>query len=316
VDELWQRYRTFWTPLLIGVGVFLVGLVAVFVTSEDPETAANRVRVEEGNLRRLFESPRKSAAGANAEALQDRVLAWGRRVDQASLEDGTAYAVDAALQAALLRGVAPDVLARAVAGGDAGALARFDDDPVAAARALESYRTMRDDRLGLLRTGDPNVGFSRLLNDVWSELSLRANRADVDLRTAMLGFDTVKSVTRASLAQRLLNLALVAEVVDLGIRSGLQSVDEVRFETRANPEGPDVFIKEWPVSIAVEGDMGALRPILDRITDPRRPLALTKAQLTQPRRGSPLEGRVRLEFTASSVVARPAASLELDKEEQ
>ena len=35
MDELWQRYRTFWTPVLIGVGVFLaawaLGGIVAFV---------------------------------------------------------------------------------------------------------------------------------------------------------------------------------------------------------------------------------------------------------------------------------------------
>ena len=32
MDELWQRYRTFWTPVLIGLGVFLIGVIAVLGT--------------------------------------------------------------------------------------------------------------------------------------------------------------------------------------------------------------------------------------------------------------------------------------------
>ena len=38
MDELWQRYRGFWTPVLIGLGVFLVGLIAVHILTEDPES--------------------------------------------------------------------------------------------------------------------------------------------------------------------------------------------------------------------------------------------------------------------------------------
>ena len=43
MDELWQRYRTFWTPVLIGLGVFLVGVIAVHVISDDPDKAKARM---------------------------------------------------------------------------------------------------------------------------------------------------------------------------------------------------------------------------------------------------------------------------------
>ena len=33
MDELWQRYRAFWTPVLWGVGVFLAGLIVVSTTN-------------------------------------------------------------------------------------------------------------------------------------------------------------------------------------------------------------------------------------------------------------------------------------------
>ena len=37
MDELWQRYRGFWTPVLWGVGVFLAGLMVVHMLTEDPD---------------------------------------------------------------------------------------------------------------------------------------------------------------------------------------------------------------------------------------------------------------------------------------
>ena len=43
MDELWQRYRSFWTPVLIGLGVFLVGLIVVHVVSDDPEAANSKL---------------------------------------------------------------------------------------------------------------------------------------------------------------------------------------------------------------------------------------------------------------------------------
>ena len=37
MDELWQRYKGFWTPVLWGVGVFLVGLIVVHMMTGDPD---------------------------------------------------------------------------------------------------------------------------------------------------------------------------------------------------------------------------------------------------------------------------------------
>jgi hypothetical protein len=236
-------------------------------------------------------------------------------LDQAGGEDPLEVAVSNALQAALLRGSTPDELRAAIA-GDSETLVAFAGDAVAAGRALAQYEQIRIDRLTLLRTGDPNVGFSRLLNDVWSELRVRANRRDVDITADVLGFATVKSVSRATLTQRLLNLALVSRVVDIGIRSGLSSIDEIRFENRANPEGPDVFLREWPVTISVKGDMASLRPILDFLTDPDDPVPLLNATLSQPRRGTPLEGQVQLTVTATSTLVRADATLDLAAEEE
>jgi hypothetical protein len=150
---------------------------------------------------------------------------------------------------------------------------------------------------------------------VWSELRVRANRADVDLRTDVLGFANIKSVNRASLTPRLLNLALVAEVVDLGIRSGLSVINEIHFENWSTAETSDAFHREWKVTFDVIGDMAAVRPIIDLLTDPTRPTPITQALLTQPPRGSPLDGLVRLDITAASTLVRPTAAIDLDTEE-
>jgi hypothetical protein len=316
VDELWQRYRSFWVPVLIGVGVFLVGLIVVHMLSDDPEGLRSSLKARADALSRKVAPEPKQIRDVqdNASAARERVLQWARKIDQAGLEDPQRASVARALQAAILRGVKPETLRAAVASGQGAPLDAFEGDAVAAGKALQRYEQVLQDRLNLLVAGDPNVGFSRLLNDVWSEIRLRANRADVELKADVLGFAGVKSVNRATLAERLLNLALVAEVVDLGIRSGLESVDEISFPTRANPETTDAFLREWPVTFNVIGDMDAVQPILDLLTDPERPTPLTQALLTQPPRGSPLDGLVRLDVTAVSTLVRPAATLDLDTE--
>ena len=181
------------------------------------------------------------------------------------------------LQAAILRGAEPETLRAAVANPDTAAAKRvlepFDDDAVAAGRALARYEAVRQDRLTLLRTGDPNVGFSRLLNDVAGELGVRANRADIEIRPEVLGYEGVTSVTRVALPQRLLNLALIAQIMDLAIRSRMRSLEEVRFDQRNVVDGDDVFLREWPFTFTVRGDMASLRPILARLTDPEKPIA-------------------------------------------
>ena len=41
MDELWQRYRSFWRPVLFGLGVFLLGLIVVHIITPSPEEAAD-----------------------------------------------------------------------------------------------------------------------------------------------------------------------------------------------------------------------------------------------------------------------------------
>ena len=76
----------------------------------------------------------------------------------------------------------------------------------------------------MLRTQDPNVAFSRIKADVVQTLSVRANRADVDVGTSAeeFGLGSIASVDRAELPRRLANLALIATVLDVAIRENVR----------------------------------------------------------------------------------------------
>jgi len=319
MDELWQRYRSFLTPVLIGVGVFLVGLIAVHILSDDPKVWSNRVDDKSSSVRRLVEpdAAKLRAVRQNRDTLEKDVQDWARRLDQAGLAMGADAILDVlvsdTLQAAILRGVAPDAMRAAVANPEASAsqaaLSRFDFDAVAAGRALANYEDVRQRRLELLRTGDANVGFVRLLSDVWAEMRVRANRADMELPDDSLGHAGVASVTRAVLAQRILNLARITQMIDLAIRSDVRAVTEVRIEQKLNPLGDDEFLREWPFWVTMRGDVASIRPILAWLTDPEHPIPITFCALTQPPRTSPLEGQVQLQVKAASVLVRPDAAL-------
>lgn len=319
MDELWQRYRSFWIPVLIGLGVFLLGLITVHVISDDPEVENKRARDEGRAVDRLIEPSKAQRKNIplNADALRANVETWGTRLDQAGGRDGIEYAVETALRSSLLRGLDPVAVRQGIADGANEILDLFEGDSVSASRALARYEQSRQDCLTLLRSGDPIIGFSKLLNDVWTEIKLRANRADVDLRPSAegLGFGAVNSVTRSALPQRLLNLALIAELLDLGIRSGIRSVEDLRIEARADVDVQDRFLRQWPVTVAVRGDMAALRPLLDRLNDPERPVPLSHLSLTQPARGSPLDGIVQLQVRAASTAVRTDVSLDLNTED-
>ena len=108
---------------------------------------------------------------------------------------------------------------------------------------------------------------------MWNVLRTRANRADMDLEAELLGFAAVSSVPRGELERRLANLALVARVVDVAIRHGARSVDNVLFE---NPRGtgPDAFLQEWPVKITFTASAPCVEAVLDLLDRPeatRRP---------------------------------------------
>ena len=316
MDELWQRYRTFWTPVLIGVGVFLVGVIAVHIASKDPDRQKALLVREQGQLRQM-KRPERGVAQRLRERtgeLDAQVQAWARRLDttRSAGERLLEEAVDRALRATFLRG-ADDAEAR-----DARRLAaRFEDDEVAADRAWRRFSTLRDQHVELLRSGDPNVAFGRLLSEVWSTLRVRANRADMEIADS-LGFGTVASVNRATLPARALTLALVAEIADVAIRGGMNALDQVRIDANVKPGQPTDFLTEWPVTVSMEGPYGAVLAVVSRLTAPTAPETLLGAVLSQPRgrTGRTPDGIVRFEATVAATVVRAGMDLGLDREAQ
>ena len=306
MDELWQRYRAFWTPVLWGIGVFLAGLIVVHMMTDDPET---RVKENENLARaiRLKIAPSKSqidAAKAGSEEFDRRHQSFAKLVDQrhGDDEDVIAAFLKQILRAAILRGAQP---------ADPAA---FEGDTAAAAQANVRYEQLFTDRMAALRSQDPNVAFSRVKADAVSELAIRANRADVDVDAEEFGI-SIASVDRASLPRYLASLALVANVIDVAIREGVRSIDSVVLlpsEVRGSVETADPFVQEWPVKIDVTGPPETLTAILDMLTDPKRPTALGSTSWKQVARK---EGLVKGEFKLYSIRVRPAASLGLEKEE-
>ncbi len=306
MDELWQRYRAFWTPVLWGIGAFLAGLIVVHMFTDDPEAGIK------GNENRSKSIARQVAPNArqirvakdSTEELEKRVAAFSKLLDQRhgdSDESIPAY-VEQALKAAVLRGTRP---------ADPAA---FDGDTAAAAQANVLYEQLRNDRLKALQSQDPNVSFSRIKADVVQALAIRANRADVDVDAEEFGL-AIASVDRTSLPRYLANLALLATVVDVAIREGVRSIDGVALmpsEVRGSVESAEPFLQEWPIKIDITGPPEALTAILDMLTDPKRPTALGSSSWKQVAKK---EGLVKGEFKLYSVRVRPAAALGLEKEE-
>ncbi len=327
MDELWQRYRTFWTPVLIGLGVFLVGVIAVHVISDDPDKAAGRMRSAENRLEKMKrpDSRKTALLKGRGEAFKEHVMGiadataagWAQRLNQAgaSVDDVVAAGAEQALRASIVRG-APEDVARSAA-----ALAeRFDDDDVAAGKAYKRFNRLLAEHQDTLRTGDPNVAWSRLLSDVWTDLRIRANRADVEISPIadQLGFGSISSVSRATLTARVLNLALIARIVDIAIREGAESIDSIVIPTNVDPGAPDEFMVLWPVELTLTGEMTAVRRLMDMFTDPANPVPLEYARQMQPKaRGSAdRSGLVQFSAKVSSALIRPAADLKLDAEEE
>ncbi|MCA9314311.1 MAG: hypothetical protein H6826_08290 [Planctomycetes bacterium] len=316
MDELWQRYRTFWTPVLIGVGVFLVGIIAVHIITKDPEAQKRGLIADQSSLRGMkrpergvAEQLRKLTGDLDAQA-----TSWATRLDtsRSAGEQLLEQGVDRALRAAILRG-ASDAEAR----DTARLAARFDDDEVAAARAARKFATLKPQSIEQLRSGDPNVAFGGLKSEVWTALRVRANRADMEIADA-LGFDAIASVNRATLPGCVLSLALVADLADLAIRGGVSAFDMIKVGPNITPGQPTDFVTEWPVTIAMEGPYGAIARLVDRVTDPQHAEALLGATLKQPggRTGRTPDGVVRFEATLAAAVVRPAVDLGLDRSEQ
>ncbi len=322
MDELWQRYRSFWMPVLIGLGVFLIGLIAVHAMTDDPGTVQRAVQSAANKVKKITAptDAQKRAATRNGATFRPRVTDWAARLDQAGEMDPLEIGVERALQAALLRGFTPEklrgVLDSPESSASVRALERFEGDATFASRALTNYETMRTQRINALKTQDPNVSFGRLLSDVLNLFRLRANRADVELPSDTLGFAGVTSFTRPSLPQRVLNLAMVSEIADIAIRSGVRSIDNVGVDARPDVEAAETFVREWPVRMEMTGDMLALQPVLDYLTDSRHPVPLAQLVMTQPSRraGAAQSGLIKLFFEGASTLVRPDVTLQLDQE--
>jgi hypothetical protein len=304
MDELWQRFRTFWTPVLWGLGVFLAGLIVVHVVTPDPEVGRQRNEADVKRLKdRTAPTPRQiSAADSNADLLEERSASLASLLDQRRGEgrdpeekDLVRAAVTEALTAAILRG---------------GSLDAFDGDATAAAEARARHDRAVEDSLALLRTQDPNVGYSRLQSEVVQELATRANRADVDVAAEEFGLSTVTSVDRAALPRRVLNLALIARVVDEAIRAPVRSIDRVDILL---PEADrDEFLAMWEVEVALTGHPAALAKVLDSVTDPARPTALGTSNWKSVGRKSDL---VQATMRLASVRVRPSAPTRFEVKE-
>lgn len=324
MDELWQRYRTFWTPVLIGLGVFLVGVIVVHVMSDDPEEAKREVRSNRKRLQAM-KAPEPSKARVlreRGDTLREDLLGnergpgWAERIDQVGgdSKNTVAIAAEQALRAAIVRG-APE----AIASKPKDLADRFDGDAVAAEKAYRRFRQLVEQHTEMLRSGDPNVAFSRLLSDVWSELRIRANRADVefDTQAEQLGFGGIASVDRATLPPRVLNLALAARLADVAIREGVESIKGIDIDSVIEPGNPGDFISLWPIEFTITGDMAAVKQMLDMLTDPADPVPLETTRLAQVRQrgGQSAGGLVQFSVKASSALVRPDADLQLDVEE-
>ena len=314
MDELWQRYRTFWTPVLIGIGVFLVGLIAVHIITKNPEDEAKKLQKEQSRLSKL----QRPAPGMidrlrdQTAAFEGNVKSWSERLDT-SASGGKRLleaAVDRTLRAAILRG-APDSEAKRPE-----TLAhRFDDDVVAAGQAIRKFKALRDQHVELLKSGDPNVAFSSLNSEAWQEMRIRANRADMEIASG-LGFESVASVSRATLPGRALTQAVVTEAMDLAIRYGMHAVDQVRPDPNLKPRQGNAFYTEWPVSMSMVGPYGAVLKLIDHVTQRDHPLPLLAASIEQPgRKADKLpDGIVECNLTIAASVVRADASLGLERE--
>ncbi|MDJ0974827.1 MAG: hypothetical protein QNJ98_10240 [Planctomycetota bacterium] len=314
MDELWQRYRTFFTPVLIGLGVFLVGLIAVYVITDDPEAKVRTLDRADKNLRSLVVPSRGQIAAQKelAEAYGKRVKDWARRLNQTSDGDGDLYdtAATQILRATLLRGASaadaesPRALARAF----------FDGDEDTARARLRTLDQLKADWVNALRTKDPNVSFSTIRSWVDDHFARRANQYDVEIRTEGLGFGDVP-VSRATLPQRLLNLALVSRVVNQALERGVERIDQIQVD-RPQPGRSDQFLREWWVKFVIVGRMEAVKAILAMLTDEQAPVALGDTVIRLPRNTSPLSGVVELDLKAYSVLVQADASLGLNEEEE
>ena len=311
MDELWQRYRAFWVPVLYGVGAFLFGLILVHAFTDDPETGRSQNEAKAKSIQKRTAPTPAQIRGAkeNTESLKARTAKWAATLDQRHGDGNDALEayVTQALRAAILRGA------------DTADEARFDGDASAAAQAAARFEQLKKERMESVRAQDPNISFSRIRADVDQELLLRANRADVDLSPAAdeIGFTaaTIPTVDRADLPRRLANLALVATILDVAIREGVRSIDSVNLmpaDPTITAQGPDAYLAMWPVKVEFSGPPATVTAVLNTLTDPERPTPLGTTSLKSVPRSK--DGLVKAEIKAYSVRIQPDAPLGLESE--
>ena len=287
MDELWQRYRAFWVPVLYGVGAFLFGLILVHAFTDDPETgrSQNEAKAKSIQKRTAPTSAQIRGAKENTESLKARTAKWAATLDQRHGDGNDALEayVTQALRAAILRGA------------DTADEARFDGDASAAAQAAARFEQLKKERMESVRAQDPNNSFSRIRADVVQELLHRANRAD--------------------LPRRLANLALVATILDVAIREGVRSIDSVNLmpaDPTITAQGPDAYLAMWPVKVEFSGPPATVTAVLNTLTDPERPTPLGTTSLKSVPRSK--DGLVKAEIKAYSVRIQPDAPLGLESE--
>lgn len=288
--DFWAQHKDFVLKVLLGLGVFLVALIARGITYGDElDVARKKNGAEAAKIRRTKVADLRDIARLEEDAkrLKANAKAIIGEIGWNSSEQG--------LELKLIERTLG--YTRRFQGAGAGQLV---------AEAGRRYRAIRD---------DTNGGFGQLRLMVRDELVEEAGEKNISLGTG-IGYENLVQFDDAELLKYLLQLELAARIVRYAIDARVDSLEEVRITERAKreviPGANKDFVQEYPVRVSFTSGQAAALRILNDLEQkmPRVPIR----NLSAERAPRPAD-HILVELTALALAANPEVPF-IDEEKE
>lgn len=288
--DFWAQHKDFVLKVLLGLGVFLVALIARGVTYGDEldlarkDNAAKAAKIRRTkvasltDIARLAEDAKQLAANAKA------------TIDEIGWDSS-----DQTLELKLIERMLGYV--RRFQGAGAGQLA---------AEAARRHRAIRD---------DTNGGFGQLRLMLRDDLVEEAGEKNIALGTG-IGYENLVQFDDSELLKYLLQLELAVRLARYAIDARVDSLEEIRITERTKreviPGANKDFLQEYPVRIAFTSGQAAALEILNKLEQnlPRVPIrALSAERAPRP------ADHIVIELTVLALAANPEVPF-IDEEKE
>jgi len=289
--DFWAQHKDFVVKVLLGLGVFLVALIARGITYGDELDDAKKENASATSKIRRTKVARLPDIG-RLEADADRLAANAKAITS---EIGWDTA-DQTLELKLIQRTLGYL--RSYRGVGAGQLV---------AEAGRRHRAIRD---------DTNGGFGQLRLMVRDDLVEEAGEKNISLGTG-IGYENLVQFDDSEILKYLLQLELAARIVRYAIDARVDSLEGVRITERTKreviPGANKEFLQEYAVAVSFTSGQAAALEVLNNLEQelPRVPIRAFSAE----RAPRPAD-HILIELTAMAVAANPeVAFADVEKEE-